>query len=324
MFDGLTSNALAQIAIVEQMTEIHETALRYKDAQARRRMKIYSVSSCVTNLYAIYERFVESAIADYLDAIPELIRYSELSAELRAEYRIGISHILSRIDSERYSHLVHENVIRWYHEALSDSDKYRFVPEALTRHEQNLRLASLEGLLSKIRLTELSAWLNKSSRIKFLYDDAFSINEQLEAELRNFIQIRNDAAHGGLDDLEGKENLQRYCTLIRTLIESISEYMHKSLLEQRTLAGKCRSIGQVTEVFNRAGAFVAQLSNTSSVEVGMNMHFMGDNYCFSKTVDSLQVESKPVDKVEANRDGFEVGISCQVLPRKNASIYVDA
>lgn len=324
MFDGLTSNALAQVETVEQMIGIHEGALQDKDAQTRRRIKIYSTASCVTNLYATYERFVESIIADYLDALPELIRYPNLSAELKADYRIGISHVLSRIDSERYNHLVHENIIRWYHEALSDSENYRFVPEALTRHEQNLRLTSLDNLLSRVRLTEIGSWLNKSAKIKELYNDESSIKEQLEAELRLFIQTRNDAAHGGLDDLEGIENLQRYCALVKALIESISEYMRKSLLEQRATAGKCRSIGQVTEVFHKAGAFVAQINNASSIRVGMNVHFIGENYCFSKIIESLRVEDKAVEQVEADRDKFEVGMMCENLPKKNACIYIDA
>jgi hypothetical protein len=323
MFGGLTSNALAQVKIVEQMIEIHEAALINKDAQARRRMKIYSVSSCVTNLYAIYERFVEAAIADYLDAIPELLHYKDLPIELRNEYRIGISHILSRIDSERYNHLKHEDVILWYHEALSDAEKYRFVTEALTGHEQNLRLTSLESLLSKIRLTALVSWLTKSSAIKNLYGGTSSIKEQLEAELQTFIQIRNDAAHGGLDDLEGKENLQTYCTLIRYLIESISEYMHKSLLDQRILAGKCKPIGKVTEIYNKPGAFIVQLKNKSVVYVGMNIHLLGENYCFSKAVESLRFEDKPVERIESDRDGLEVGITCQDLPKKNATVYID-
>jgi hypothetical protein len=50
---------------------------------------------------------------------------------MRTEYRVGISHLLNRLDSPRYSHLDHGNLIRWYHEALAAHSPYRFVPEAL-------------------------------------------------------------------------------------------------------------------------------------------------------------------------------------------------
>lgn len=324
MLDGLTSNAIEQISIVEQLIDIHELAVEGKDPSTRSRMKVYAVSSCVTNLYAIYERFVESAISDYLDALPELSQFTELSSELRNEYRIGISYILSRIDNERYKNLGHENVIRWYHEALSNKANYRFVSEALTRHEQNLRLNSLGNLLAKIQLNELTAWLTNSPTIKLLYDSNLSIIEQLEAELKIFIQVRNDAAHGGLDDIEGKENLQRYCKLIRSLIESISAYMHKSLFTKRIIAKKNLSIGRVTEVFQNAGAFIAQLSDKSSIRVGMNIYFIGEKYYLSQKIESLKIDDEDVTLLVCPNDNFEVGIKCKSIPKKNTLIYIDA
>jgi hypothetical protein len=323
MFDGLTANALAQIDVVEQMISIHENALNDQEPSSRRLIKTYSTASCVLNLYAIYERYVENVIADYLDAIPELVPYEKLASELKTNYRIGISHILSRIESERYNHLVHENIIRWYHEALCNSENYRFVAEALTRHEQNLRLSSLESLLSKISLNDLASWLSKSERVKELYSGESSVKEQLEAELRLFIQIRNDAAHGGLEDIEGRENLHRYCSLIRCLIATISEYMHKAMVEMRAAAGKCYQIGKVTEVFKQAGAFIVQLDSASFVKVGMNVHFLGDSYCYSKTLDSLQVDSLEIERFEAPEDRFEVGMKCSITPKMNAAVFVD-
>ena len=118
MFASLTENALMQIRVVEDLVVIHEEIISEKDAITRRGMKLYAVSSCVTHLYAILERFIESGISDFLDAMPELITYASLSEGMKNEYRIGISHVLSRIDSKRYGHLTHENIIRWYHEAL--------------------------------------------------------------------------------------------------------------------------------------------------------------------------------------------------------------
>jgi hypothetical protein len=149
VFVALTSNALEQISVVEELIDVHQSLTVEREPDSRNRLKLYSVCSCVTRLYAIYERFVESIISDYLDAIPDLVPYQSLADELKKDYRMGISHVLSRIDSERYEHLAHENVILWYHEALTNSTKYRFVTEALTRHDHNLRLHIVDTLLGK-------------------------------------------------------------------------------------------------------------------------------------------------------------------------------
>src|SRR4051794_10245947 len=129
MFDALLQNALTQIEVTEALIATHEEYASAQAADRERVVKQYAVASCVTRLYAIYEWFVETLLADYLDALPEILSYADLPDGLKVEYRMGISHVLSRLDADRYSHLKHENVIRWYHEALTGS-AYRFVVEA--------------------------------------------------------------------------------------------------------------------------------------------------------------------------------------------------
>jgi hypothetical protein len=259
MFGGLESNALEQIAVAEAAISNHEVFLREQPSERQGSVRIYAVTSCVTRLYAVYEHFVESLISDYLDAIPELESYAELSVGLRQEYRIGISHILGRLDSERYSHLKHENVILWYHQAISNAPVYRFVTEALTRHDINLRLNVVENLISRLDLQGFRGWLVCSEEIVSLYEEQTAIIEQLEAELRSFVLLRNDAAHGSLQALEGRDNLVRYCRLISALVKTMTAYFSRSLLMNRARVGKSRKIGIVTEVFPKAGAFIAQL-----------------------------------------------------------------
>lgn len=324
MFDGLTSNAIEQISVVEEMITVHEEIIAGKEPQTRRRMKIYAVSACITRLYAIYENFVESIISDFLDALPELLPYTSLPEGFKTDYRIGISHILSRIDSERYGHLVHENVVRWYYEALTSSSTYRFVTEALTHHEHNLRLNVVENLLSRIQLKGFNSWLNHYQSIKTLYTEQSSVYEQVEAEIRNFILLRNDASHGELEDIEGKDNLARFCELIRALIHAISSYLHKCMVEHRSQVGKALGIGKVTEVLPKLEAFVAQVVKTTNLRKGMNIHFVGANYCYSQQILSLQVNDVDVESVVAACDGFEIGLKCRSTPKKGAKIYVDA
>lgn len=323
MFDALTANALAQIDVVEELIRIHDAVADTREAEQRKGIKLYAVSSCVTRLYAIYEKYVESAMSDFLAAMPELHPYATLAEGLKTEYRIGISQVLSKIDSERYRHLGHERVVRWYHDALTSASSYRFVPEALTRHEQNLRLQTLDTLLSRIQLSEFRGWLAREPGTVALYTEKSAVYEQLDAEVRSFVQLRNEAAHGELQELQGKDNLLRLCMLLRALVVAIASYMRKSLLEERQRAGRVRLIGRVTEVFGKAGAFVARVNAASVVRKGSRLHLLGTNYCHSVDVHTVMVDDVEVEAAVADRDEYEVGIACTTLPREKAEIYVD-
>jgi hypothetical protein len=324
MFDALTANTLEQIGVVEDLIPVHEDVSNGKTSDARRRIKLYAVSSCVTRLYAIYENFVETILSDFLDSIPEISPYASLAAGLKSEYRLGISHVLSKIDNERYSHLTHESVVLWYHEALANQPKYRFVTEALIRHEQNLRLNVLETLLARIQLSGIRSWLAHNEAVTALYTESESVFEQLDAELKTFVQIRNDAAHGVLDDLQGKDNLERFCELMRSMVLAISSYLHRSLLLLRANAGRARKIGEVTEVFHKNGAFIAQIENAARLQKGMQIHVLGTNYCFLQQIDSIRVNDLDVEDIVAAHQAFEVGLKCAINPRRNSVLYVDA
>lgn len=324
MFGGLESNAIEQIAVAQAAISNHEAFLLAQPSERQGSVRIYAVTSCVTRLYAVYEHFVESLISDYLDAIPELSTYANLSDGLRKEYRFGISYILGKLDSERYSHLTHENVILWYHQAISNSPTYRFVTEALTRHETNLRLNIVENLISRVDLQGFRSWLVNSEQITSLYEEQTAIVEQLEAELRGFVQLRNDAAHGSLQTLEGRDNLVRYCEMIAALVKTMAAFFSRSLLLNRVRVGKARKIGTVTEVFFKAGAFIAQLDAGSELETGMSVHVLGSNYYSRDSIQSLQVMGSGVDRLSADRDAFEAGLKCSSIPKRNAGLYIDA
>jgi hypothetical protein len=324
MFDALTANTLEQIRVVEELIPVHEAVSNGKASDDRRQIKLYAVSSCVTRLYAIYESFVEKILSDFLDSIPEISSYASLPAKLKSNYRLGISHVLSKIDKERYNHLTHESVVLWYHEALTNQPDYKFVTEALVRHDENLRLNVLENLLGAIQLPGIKDWLAHNEAVSSLYTESESVFQQLDAELKTFVQIRNDAAHGVLDDLQGKENLERFCELMRSMVHAVSSFLHRSLLLQRANAGRARKIGEVTEVFHKNSAFIAQIENTARLQRGMQIHVLGANYCFLGQIHSIRVNDLDVEDIVAAHTAFEVGLQCSINPKRNAMLYVDA
>lgn len=323
MFSALTDRSLAAIRVVREFIGHHEALLASRDAASRQEMKLYSMSACVTRLYAIYEDFVETLVSDYLDVIPDLCAFEDLAESMRAEYRVGISHLLNRLDSPRYSHLNHGDLIRWYHEALTAQSPYRFVPEALTRHDENLRLSVLGGMLKRVQLDDLQGWLSHHDAIAALFDEPVALWEQVETELKNFIQLRNDAAHGSLSALAGPETLLRHCDLASALVQALSAYLYRHVVLWRHKVNKVRLIGAVTEVFEKPRAFIVPVQRGMFVTLHEKVHLVGRWSCVEATIESIQLDKQSTDGIGALSEALEVGIVASALPRRSVELYAD-
>ncbi|MCI1267228.1 MAG: MAE_28990/MAE_18760 family HEPN-like nuclease [Saprospiraceae bacterium] len=321
MFSALENRCLQDIDTIYVLLDSHESLIETRP-DISHKIKIYSVSACVTRLYAIYENFVETAVSDYLDSLSECVKFDLLPYELKTEYRMGISYILSKIDQGRYDHLTHENIIKWYYEAHSGIEPYKFVTNALTRHEQNFRLNILVNAFNRVQLKDLTSWLSNHPNIKSLYPDDDSFYQLLEAEIKDFIQLRNDAAHGSIDALEGRDSLNRHCEVIKALIISIGSYLRKNQLLNMLPTGKAREIGFVSECFPANGAFVAKLKIGTEINLYQNIYFLDRTNCYSQPINSIRINDESVIAAKANTDEFEVGIKCNEMVKTQAKIIM--
>ena len=324
MFSALTESVLQNVTVVAAMVDSHDAHCNQIPPEQRRRFRAFAVSACVTRLYAVYENFVESIIGDYLDSLPELVPFADLPDGVRKEYRIGFSSVLSKLDQARYSNLNHANMVQWYSQAITGDAKYKFVVQAFTRHDDNLRLSAVAAMAARVGLLDLRGWLAAHPSILGLYEDQNSVYERLEAELKDFVQMRNDAAHGSaLDDLMGKEILHRYCELISALISGISSYLHKELLSKKQDCGKMALLGTITEVLRGPRAGILTLNRESSLTVGTKIHMVGQNFCYSEVVKSLQVDDQSIESISAWPQPLEVGYQGTLLPRRSAEVFVE-
>lgn len=323
MFESLEKNALEQIDIVEKLIKKHNEYIESEAGSSATGIKLYATSSCLTRLYGIYEHFVDSIITDYLDALPELILYENLPDVIKSEYRIGMSHLLGQVGNGRYSGLNHEQIILSYHEALTNNPKYQFVTQALTRHERNLRLQIVETIIARLDLKELRGWLNNCAEIIDLFEDKDAISDQLEAEINNFVQSRNDAAHGSLTEALGHTILQRYCSLIKEIVKAFAGFFRKHLLNHRIIAKKTIKIGNVSEVFNKAGTFIIKLNFNRSLMVGSLIYLVKPNHCSSEIINNLMLDNMNISGITAMQDGIEIGVKTQINPKKNSEVYID-
>lgn len=321
MLESLVINTVARIDTINKMVCCHQEIISSCDARERLLLREYTVSSCVTKLYAVYENFVKNALSDYLDTLSEKIRFESLSHDFKKQYRIGISQILSRIEHNKYKDLTHENVIKWYHEALENNEQYRFVNKALITHDQNLRLQIIENVFGRLQLKGLDEWLSNSTEIIDLYQDKVSIYEQLDSEISNFVRLRNDASHGVVDNLESQDTLERYCLLIKTLISSISTYLNKEILETTIIEGGATKLGVITETLKRQKVNIIQLEKNISINTCTEYHFIGSNSYILQNINSMQVDGENLDTLISPNDDYEVGIKSTFLLKNKVKVY---
>lgn len=323
MFEYLEKNSEENIEIIEKLIDIHTLSLEKYGDNERQKIKQFYLSSTVTRLYAILENFIHVIISDYLDTISELVRYDDLPEKFKTEYRIGISHILSKLEQRRYKHLNHENLIEWYHSAIKNEENYKIIPDALTRHEENFRLNIIESLFGKIQLKEFNQWLNFNNHLISHFEGSENVLELLDTELKEFIQLRNDASHGNLDVLEGEDRLKNYCSLIKSLIKCISEFFRYSLLLLKVEKNIIQELGVITEVYKQANANILVAKQRTKIRLKDRVLLLSKGNCFYEEITSLQEDGVSKDELEINKVELEIGIKFKKLSVIGTKLYLE-
>ncbi|HHQ4314550.1 TPA: MAE_28990/MAE_18760 family HEPN-like nuclease, partial [Serratia fonticola] len=286
------------------------------------KVRQYAYATAVTRLYAIFENFIEKTLSSYLDFLAENKLYGELSSGIKNEYRIGFSHVLSRIEQPRFKSLTHEGLIDKYHKAINNIIGYQFVSEALIRHDNNLRLSVIFELFSRLGLKSLDNWLVLSAKDSDLYEDKEKSREQIESELSIFIELRNDSSHGVPEQIGSQSTIERHCELIRFLIVAITSYLESEILELLILGGKATKIGKISEVLTRANASILNINSRGLVSLECEYFFKESNDFYTQKINSIQIDDVPVTTFSIINDNSEVGIVCNRLPKKNAEVYM--
>lgn len=284
-------------------------------------IKIFSIASSVTRLYAIYEFYVETILSDYLDLIADLIEYKDLSDGLKIEYRLGISHILSRIDQGRYKHLNHESVVNSYHAALSGGQPYQFVTDALVRHEQNLRLNILSNLFSRLGLDDFESWASKHLLMVEYFELDIVPMESIENQIKDMVDLRNDASHGEIDNLVNVEIMKSNCNFVIKFLEVIRQFISTKLITKMYSQGQIVKLGKVTESFGKNGAFILTAEKGASITKSDLVFIIESNKYSSQTIESIQLNGINLDTFKITNDASEIGLKCPLLVKNNAVLY---
>jgi MAE_28990/MAE_18760-like HEPN len=326
-----TNDQLRKIAFGESAAtkkELHEDtkfilSMLIQDIPSAREWRVYEHCAVVTRLYAIYERFVEELLRDWLAIIPEIFaRYSDLEERIRNTHQIGVGRLLLELKKNRYEHLSIEEVIRGLFRGTTGEQEYELLPDAFLFHEQNLRREILEKLLADAGIPNTWVWVEKHKAIKNFVEEIRGNQNTAEGELNELISYRNDAAHGSpIDNVLSSSTLLELCDFVETLCQALAELVTYQVIERKKLLGQVKDIGRITEWFKKHEAGVAKVEETT-LSIGSNLFLVseGISCCQLVTIKSIKIDDTPVREVKTTM-GMEVGLKFNIDAKKGLRLY---
>lgn len=317
MYGGLISRTYDEIGAVKRHLRTSETLRKallngeisctinpqcfdvaaFSNAPDNVQWRVIDYCSAVSRIYAIYEQFIHKIVREYVSFIESNLSISELGASFLSSYNSGISNIMSKIDRVRYSSISLPSLIRDYSGALSGEEGYKLEAEAFLTHERNLRLSDLNDIFSACSVSGMTSWIEAHPRMIRFFQTEQRLTSTVTSELKQFVQSRNDAAHGALtvDDIEGVETLIEYADFIALLCDVVAERAQKEVIDRSEEKGRASANGDVTELYMDKKVLVGILTGT--FEVGGKIYMCGDNYCKETEILSIQLNNEDVDGV---------------------------
>ncbi len=274
---------------------------------SRSEWRIYDHSAVVTRTYACLAAFIESALADWLAALPQLwVAYPDLPEEVRKRHMEGLGRLLTQHQHARNRGFNWVPALKGLLDGLGPSTSYALEPRAYQSTDRNYGPDVLQDTLSAAGLAESSKWLWRHRAGVRYVDEVRGGSGTLDSELRQLIHYRNDAAHGTPEDILGRDDLLAITQLAEAVAESVRDLATRAALARLEALGKAQRVGVITEYFRKPDAVVARIANTSVV-LGMRLLLQSSSLCVPATVLSIQLDGKAVESVALVEES-EVGL----------------
>ena len=302
--------------------------------------KSYDHCAAVTQLYAIYEHFVEDLISEWLQLLPKLVfPYSKLDNKIKKTHREGIGQLLIDLDKERFKdRLPISTLIKGLLSITNDHKKYELLPEAFVFHEKNLRRDTLSELLAKAGIENAWEWIIKHRQILYFLKEVKgyevdlekekNLSKLVEEELKQFIEYRNDAGHGSIsvDNILATKKLLDLCDFVEALCQSLAELVTYQILLKKSSIGQAQEVGKVDSWLDQikvASVILEDLENTTCLSIGKKVYLVKktSSYCSLATIESMQINKKPKKRVKIS-SGSKVGLKFNIDAQEGLKLYV--
>lgn len=300
----------------------HDMEGLFSQVPALTESRVYEHCSAVSRAYAVYESFIEELISAWLDYVPKIwANYLDVDENVRSRHREGVAAVLARLHHRRYEHLNERDVAIGFAGAFTSSGSYKLLSEAFIHRESNLRFDTLCNVFAGAGVGGVSGWKMGGDSMSSFLSTAADPGDTLPSLLDELVGYRNDASHGGSDEILSFDRLIFFCDFIERLIVDLNEFMAGHALRALLGSGAARKIGKVAEIFPRAQAVVAIVEN-AQVGVGDSLFLLTKNGGKRLTITSVMWHGTRVSSISAAMP-VEVGLAfSQVVSTKGALVQI--
>lgn len=345
MFDELLNTVNLNIATVRRMIQTNDK-LRVivfgKDSVIRQRLddnekftelievvpnetewQVYDHCAVVTRLYAIYERFIEDLITDWLGLLPNLIsHYSNLPDRIKNTHREGVGRLLLDLNKSRFKNLSVEKVVRGLVYGVAGNETYELIPDAFLLQEQNLRKDVLDKLFAEAGIDNAWRWVINHRDIKNFVEEIRGGQNTAEGELNQLVAYRNEAAHGAVDQIVSTHELLVMSDFVEKLCQALVELVTYQVILKQTAIGQAREIGTIRQWLDDIKVARANVKAVT-LSVGNKIFLVKEtsSYCILATIESIRDDEIAKEQVEITAEK-DIHLKFDGNAKKGLSIYI--
>lgn len=218
--------------------------LKEHDRSFRTDKRIFEYKAAIISLYGLLEKYIETWIKEYLDALSKLVpNYNELDEKIRNNhFELSlklINTIISR-ESAKYQHLTKEKLLINLNPCLVSPTNYQINTEAFVMLSGNLKHNKIVEIFKYLNL-DLNNELIKNERLN--NEVGLQANEITRTEkdivyskINDLVERRNQIAHGS-ETLEilGLSGLEPYIQFLEVYCQAIFETLFEKIIKQESI-----------------------------------------------------------------------------------------
>jgi hypothetical protein len=259
----------------------------------------------MTQVYNIYETFVEASLSVWLTRVPRYQNLTDLPESLRNAYRHGMAGILQNIAGRKYRHLSIIDVLEKYLGSLKGNSPWEIVNEALTSHDQNLRREQFEQMFHLGGLQGIWAEIERNPQIAALTTQA-DPGKSLEQTILELVTYRNEASHGTPDDLLGLDLLKEWVRFINVFCKALADSIVHRIVQAEATFRPESVLGAITETFSHNVSVAT--CDRGTITVGDELYFLREADCTLAVIESLQLNDIDQQQIDIDRPAVEIGL----------------
>ncbi|ELS48018.1 HEPN domain-containing protein [Microcystis aeruginosa] len=212
---------------------------------------------------------------------------------------------------------------------------YNLTSAAFLLHEANLRKEQLTRLLvnAGISATDSWQWIENHKKVKNFIDN--NSRGSVENELKNFIELRNNSAHGKeIDTVLNANELLQLCDFVEAICQAMSELVLYCFVDRKKKIGKLQKIGKVVNWYQQQQACAIKISDepqepNKRLEVGKKVFLVSENkkICQNAIIESIQINKNgkntprrriPIREIKDS----EIGLKFDKEGQKGLEVYL--